>query len=66
MNIKATTRKTRVQGLTCYLPALTVTDSDYRHTFTSYGDPLVTRRDALKYSEIWRNESIQAGFVTCF
>lgn len=64
MNITATTRKTQVQGLDCYLPAVTVKDGDYKHTFISHGDPLVTRKTALKYANIWRNESIKTGYVT--
>ena len=66
MNITATTRKTKVQGLDCYMPALRVKDSDYSSIFVSRGDPLVSRVDALKYSNIWRNESIRAGFITDF
>jgi len=66
MSITATTRKTNVQGTVCYLPALTVKDSDYQNTFVSRGDPLVTRGSALKYANIWRNESIDAGYVTYF
>ena len=64
--IIATTRKTNVQGTVCYFPALRVKDSGYRTTFVSRGDPLVTREDALEYANIWRNESIRAGFVTDF
>ena len=64
--ITATYKTTRVQGTTCYLPALKVTDSDYHHTYVSYGDPLVSKSDALKYANIWRNESMQTGYITYF
>ena len=66
MNIQATTRKTNIQGLPCYMPALRVIDGDYKNIFISRGDPLVTREDALKYAHIWRNESMRAGFITYF
>jgi len=66
MDITATTRKTNVQGTVCYFPALRVKDSDYKNTFVSRGDPLVTRKDALKYARIWRLGSMSAGFITDF
>ena len=66
MKITATTRKTNVQGLDCYFPALRVHDSGYKTIFVSRGDPLVTRNEALKYANIWRNESMRAGFITYF
>ena len=66
MDIKATTRKTNVQGLECYFPALRVHNSDYKTIFVSRGDPLVNKSDALYSANIWRNESIRAGFITDF
>jgi hypothetical protein len=66
MKITATTRKTRVQGTECYFPALRVEDSDYRSIYVSRGDPLVTKSNALKYAEIWKRDTLAAGYVTYF
>jgi len=64
--IIATTRKTIVQGLDCYLPALRVKDGDSCIVYISRGDPLVTRKSALKYAKIWRLETMDVGYVTFF
>ncbi len=70
MNIKATVKTINYQGTTCYLPAIVINpdiaDKGMAITHVSLGDPLVFRQDALKYANIWRNESISAGYVTHF
>jgi hypothetical protein len=66
MDIIATTRKIKVQGTTCYLPALWVKDSDFKYTYVSRSDPLVFNADALKYAVIWRDECLDRGYITHF
>lgn len=53
--IRTSTRK--VQGLDCYVPVLTIYENGKKiYSFTPAGDPLVTRKDALKYARLHAND----------
>ena len=58
--IRALTIGRDIQGVKCYLPVLVVDGMRY----VSQGDPLVTKADALKYANIWKAESLEAGYIT--
>jgi len=64
------TKKINYQGLSAYLPVLIIKDKSIHESRTiktihiSTGDPLVNKKDALKYADIWRNESLERGFIT--
>ncbi len=66
------TKKIDYQGTDCYLPVLIVKEKStimkrtIKTVHISTGDPLVFKKDALKYAGIWRAESLQAGYVTTF
>lgn len=62
--IKCSYKKIDFQGLPCYLPVLHVSNDGYNKKYVSKGDPLVFKKDALKYVHIWKNESLKAGYIT--
>lgn len=70
MNIDIGTKKIQYQGLDAFLPALIVREfsgvqnKTIKSVHVSTGDPLVFKKDALKYANIWRNESLKAGYIT--
>jgi hypothetical protein len=64
------TKAIKYQDCTCYLPVLIVKEKSsiakrtIKQVHISTGDPLVFKKDALKYANIWRNESLAAGYIT--
>lgn len=69
-NIITGTKKINLQGVEAFLPVLIVQDKSkiqgrtIKMVHISTGEPLVHKKDALKYANIWRNESIAAGYIT--
>lgn len=66
------TKTIKYQGIPAYLPVLIIKTKSVHAGRTikmvhiSTGNPLVFKKDALKYANIWRNESLKAGYVTTF
>lgn len=66
------TKKISFQGLSAFLPVLIVKEKSsiakrtIKTVHISTGDPLVFKKDALKYADCWRNESYAAGYITHF
>jgi hypothetical protein len=64
------TKRIQYQGLNAYLPVLIVklihpeNGKTIKTVHISTGDPLVFKKDAIKYAHIWRNESYDAGYIT--
>lgn len=64
------TKKIAYQGLDAFLPVLIIKEKlttqkrTIKTVHISTGDPLVNKKDALKYANIWRNETLAAGYVT--
>lgn len=69
-NIIPATKKINLQGVECFLPVLIVQHESVvrgrtiKQVHISTGEPLVFKKDALKYANIWRNESLAAGYIT--
>lgn len=55
--LKPTYKKTAIQGVTCYLPAIDEYNLTGRKTGTSVldGDPLIFKSDAIKYAQLYLN-----------
>ncbi len=70
INIITGTKKIDFCGTDCFLPVLIVQEKSkstrrtIRSVHVSTGDPLVFKKDALKYANIWRSESLAAGYIT--
>lgn len=70
MMIVSGTKKIQFRGLTAFLPVLIVKLKDpvngktIKIVHISTGDPLVFKKDALEYADIWRNESNECGYIT--
>lgn len=60
MNIVAKTRKTK-DG---YFQPVLVIDGKVKHTPKDMSEPSIDRKTAQKYADIWRNESMECGYVT--
>jgi hypothetical protein len=69
VNIITGTKRIQYQQCDCFLPVLIVqekskiTGRTIRSVHISTGDPLVFKKDALKYANIWRNESLEVGYI---
>jgi len=64
--ITATSERTVCKGLPAYYPALMVHDAGRNKLFVGNHTPHVDRKTALKYANMWRNESLQAGHVVAW
>jgi len=64
MKIIPIIKKIQFQGLDAWMPGIVVTGSGYRRQYISKGDPLVFRKDAKKYAELWAKECVTVGYVT--
>ena len=67
--IVSATKKINFHGIYAFLPVLIVqgeleNNRTIKTVHISTGDPLVLKSDAIKYANIWRNESIACGYIT--